>query len=70
MSRTAVSNEGIDPEEYVSENSDQLAFIIKHSNDQFIRGLCLAALVKYGQGETGIDQIKKELDHLQETDVL
>ncbi|CEK03539.1 uncharacterized protein NP_3894B [Natronomonas pharaonis DSM 2160] len=58
----------IDPETYVEKNSDQLVYIIKHSNDRFIRGLCLAALVKYGGEKVGKDQIEKELAQLRDVE--
>lgn len=60
----------IDPRRYVKENNEQLISIIKHSNNRFVRGLCLAALVKYGEGKTEVDQIKKELDQLRKIEKL
>lgn len=51
----------IDPDQYVEENKDQLSHVIKHSNDQFVRSLCLAALVEYG-GEGDIDEVQDELE--------
>lgn len=58
----------IDPETYVEKNSDQLVYIIKHSNDRFLRGLCLAALVKYEGEKVEEDQIEKELARLQDVE--
>jgi len=60
---------GIDPDQYVAENKDQLAHVIKHSNDSFVRSLCLAALVEYGE-DGDVDKVKRELDQLQEADGL
>lgn len=37
-----------DPDEYVRQHKDSLVRVIKHSNDEFTRALCLAALVEYG----------------------
>lgn len=58
-----------DPDQYVTENTDQLSYIIKHSNDRFVRSLCLAALVEYGE-DGDVDKVKEELDRLRETDGL
>jgi len=60
---------GLDPDQYVAENKDQLAHVIKHSNNRFIRSLCLAALVEYGE-DGDVDKVKRELDQLQEADGL
>jgi hypothetical protein len=54
------------PEEYVSQHTDDLVHVIKQSADPWIRGLCLAALVKYSDGEYDLDQIHEELDEIQE----
>lgn len=53
------------PSEYVRENKDQLLKIIKHSNDVFVRSLCLAALVEYG-ADPRIDDIIDELRAIKE----
>ena len=53
-----------DPEEYVEENTEQLSYVITHSNDRFVRGLCLAALVKYGS-DADVDQVKQELNQFE-----
>jgi hypothetical protein len=60
---------GLNPDQYVAENKDQLAHVIKHSNNRFIRSLCLAALVEYGE-DGDVDKLKRELDQLQEADGL
>ena len=59
----------LDPDQYVTENTDQLSYIIKHSNDRFVRSLCLAALVEYGE-DGDVNKVKEELDRLRETDEL
>jgi hypothetical protein len=51
----------IDPDQYVEENKDQLAHVIKHSNDRFVRSLCLAALVEYGD-DKDVDEVQNELE--------
>jgi hypothetical protein len=54
------------PEEYVSEHTDDLVHVIKQSTDPWIRGLCLAALVKYGGSDYNLEQLRKEMDEIQE----
>ncbi|WP_101294147.1 hypothetical protein [Halegenticoccus soli] len=56
------------PETYVREHRETLIEIIKHSDDDFVRALCLAALVKYG-ADPDVEQLQEEiarLDELQE----
>lgn len=57
MSRTTPS----DPDQYIRENRDTLVEIIKHSNDTFVRALCLAALVEYGD-TPDVEAVRSELD--------
>lgn len=57
-----------DPEDYVEKNAEQLSYVIAHSNDRFVRGLCLAALVKYGS-DADIGQVKKELNQFQNEEI-
>ncbi|MFD1601081.1 hypothetical protein [Halobellus rarus] len=54
----------LDPDHYVNNNSDQLAYVIKHSNDQFVRSLCLAALVEYGN-EGDVSEVRKQLEQVE-----
>jgi hypothetical protein len=56
----------LSPDEYVSENVDELVHVVKQSTDPWIRGLCLAALVKYNDDEYDIDQVYEELDEIRE----
>jgi hypothetical protein len=37
-----------DLDEFVQENQEILVKIIKHSDDEFVRGLALSALIEYG----------------------
>lgn len=57
----------IDPDEYVRNNSDTLVRIIKHGNDDFVRSLALAALVKYGD-DPDIEKVRRELEKAAEMD--
>jgi hypothetical protein len=50
-----------DPDEYVSEHQEQLVRIIKHSSDEFVRALALAALVEYGDEPTR-DSVERDLE--------
>lgn len=50
-----------DPDQYVRENRNTLVEIIKHSNDTFVRALCLAALVEYGD-TPDVEGVRAELD--------
>lgn len=50
-----------DPDEYVRKNKGTLVEIIKHSNDTFVRALCLAALTEYGD-DPDPEDIKAELE--------
>jgi hypothetical protein len=52
---------GIDPDEYVQNNREELVDIIKHGNDDFVRALALAALVEYGS-DPAIEKVRQELE--------
>jgi len=52
-----------DPETQVQENREVIIEIIKHGGDQYIRALCLAALVKYGD-DPDINRLKEEVSRL------
>lgn len=54
------------PDEYVAENADTLAHIIKHSSNTFARSLALAALVEYGDDPT-IEVVVEDLERLKES---
>jgi len=56
-------SESTRPESYVKENHETLVKIIKHGDDNFVRALCLAALVKYG-GDPAVHQLKREVNQL------
>lgn len=59
-----MSSRSVNPDQYVRENREQLVYVIKHSNDQFVRSLCLAALVKYGGEEADPNELKHELEQI------
>ncbi|OLZ42002.1 hypothetical protein A6E15_13890 [Natrinema saccharevitans] len=50
-----------DPDQYVQENKDTLVRIIKHGDDKFVRGLALAAIIRYGD-EPLLHDIEHEID--------
>ena len=53
------------PETYVQEHQETLIEIIKHGDDDFVRALCLAALVKYG-ADPDVEQLQEEIARLDE----
>lgn len=61
-----MSSRSVEPDQYVKENREHLAYVIKHSNDQFVRSLCLAALVKYGGEEEDPDELKREIEQIKD----
>lgn len=54
-----------DPETYVREHRETLVEIIKHGDDDFVRALCLAAIVKYGT-DPDVAQLQQEIARLDE----
>jgi len=56
-------SDSTDPDTYVRQNKESLVRVIKHSNDEFVRALCLAALVKYGE-EPPEAVVEKDIDRL------
>lgn len=54
-----------DPETYVRENKETLQKIIRHGDDKFVRSLCLAALIRYGD-EPDLEDLQTELERAQE----
>jgi len=62
MSKTDLTDA---PETYVQEHQETLIEIIKHGDDDFVRALCLAALVKYG-ADPDVEQLQEEIARLDE----
>jgi hypothetical protein len=62
-----MSDASPDPDEYVRDNRETLIRVVKHSNDEFVRALCLAAIVEYGE-DPSVDQIQNDLERLKEFD--
>jgi hypothetical protein len=54
------------PEEYVAQHSDELIQVVRQSSDPWIRGLCLAALIKYGNRDYDYKQLRSEIDEIKE----
>lgn len=52
-------------EEYVKENEEQLQRVIKHSDDTYARA-CAWALLDSGSDGPEIEQLRAELDQIQE----
>lgn len=53
------------PREYVRENKEQLERLIKHSNNDFVRALAIAAFVEYGD-DASVESITKDLERIKE----
>lgn len=53
------------PSEYVQQNEQQLERLIKHSNNDFVRALAIAAIVEYG-GDASVDSITADLERIKE----
>ncbi|GGN98594.1 hypothetical protein [Haloarcula pellucida] len=56
-----------DPEKFVRENHETLIRILKHSDDKFVRGLALSALIKYGP-EPCLDDLEHDLTRARDED--
>ncbi|MFC7044596.1 hypothetical protein ACFQH6_03465 [Halobacteriaceae archaeon GCM10025711] len=54
-----------DPEHYVAENKETLVRILKHGDDEFVRALALAAIIRYGNDPL-ISDVKNELKRAEE----
>jgi len=53
------------PETYVQEHRGTLIEIFKHGDDDFVRALCLTALVMYG-ADPDVEQLQEEIARLDE----
>jgi len=58
-------DETLPPREYVRENQHQLERLIKHSNNDFVRALAIAAFVEYGE-DASVESIAQDLERLRE----
>lgn len=56
--------EDMTAEEYVEQNADDIKYVIRHSSDTWIRALCLAAMVQYG--DVTATQVANEIDQIGE----
>ena len=57
--------DSLSPSEYVRENKEQLERLIKHSNNDFVRALAIAAFVEYGE-DASVESIRKDLERIKE----
>jgi hypothetical protein len=53
------------PREYVRENKEQLERLIKHSNNDFVRALAIAAFVEYRE-DASVESLTKDLERIKE----
>ncbi len=58
-------DDSLPPSEYVRENKEQLERLIKHSNNDFVRALAIAAFVEYGE-DPSVESITKDLERINE----
>lgn len=54
-----------DPERYVRNNRETLLQVIRHGDDEFTRGLAIAALVKYGP-DPSLATVKQDIERMEE----
>ena len=54
-----------EPSNYVEQNRDQLIDIIRHSDDEFVRALCISAIYEYGSNPS-ISEIIDDLERIEE----
>lgn len=50
--------------EYVRSHQDDLAYVLKHAEDETVRGLALAVLLR-GSSEREREEVKREIDELE-----
>jgi hypothetical protein len=62
---TEYEDSSLSPGEYVRENKEQLERLIKHSNNDFVRALAIAAFVEYGE-DASVESITKDLERIKE----
>jgi hypothetical protein len=55
------------PREYVQQNREQLERLIRHSDNDFVRALAIAAFIEYGE-DPSIESITKDLERIKEFD--
>lgn len=53
-----------DPEEYVRENRETILRVIRHGDDEFTRGLAIAALIEYGP-DPSMDQVIEDIQRME-----
>ncbi|MDB2247409.1 hypothetical protein [Halorubrum ezzemoulense] len=62
---TESEDHNLSPSEYVRENKNQLERLIKHSNNDFVRALAIAAFIEYGE-DASVEAITKDLERIKE----
>jgi len=58
-------DDSLPPSEYVRENKQQLERLIKHSNNDFVRALAIAAFVEYSE-DASVESITEDLERIKE----
>lgn len=57
-------NPNAEVRKYVQENREELAYVLKHGQDETVRGLALAILMR-GSDERDRELVKREIDQLE-----
>lgn len=57
-------NPNAEVRKYVQENREELAYVLKHGQDETVRGLALATLIR-GSDERDRELVKREIDQLE-----
>jgi len=58
-------DDSLPPSEYVRENKHQLERLIKHSNNDFVRALAIAAFVEYGE-DASVESVTEDLERIKQ----
>jgi hypothetical protein len=62
------NDDGPSPSEYVRDNKEQLDRLIKHSNNDFVRALAIAAIIEYGD-DPSVEAITRDLERIKELEM-
>ena len=63
--KQSMSGANTNPTQYIQQNKETLIRLLKHSNDDFVRALALAAIVEFGDNATK-ESIEADLLRLRE----
>lgn len=52
-------------DEHVRQHREELVKVIRHGNDDFVRGLALAAIVEYGESPD-LERIRRDIERAEQ----